>query len=59
MDKKKKAPMHDMRDREVPPVKGAVTDMQDILRKPAAIFGPAHPLEPVDKANPMVLDHLQ
>lgn len=59
MDKKKAAPLHEMRDTEVPPVKGAVTDLQDIIRKPAAIFGPAHPLEPLDKANPLVFDHLQ
>ena len=59
MDKKKKTPVHEMRDREVPPVKGAVSGTQDILAKPAAIFGPAHPLEYADKANPLVLDHLQ
>lgn len=59
MDKKKETPVHEMKDREVPPVKGAVTELQDIIRKPAAIFGPAHPMEPLDKANPMVFDRLQ
>jgi len=59
MEKKKPTPSHEMRDREVPPVKGAVTDLEDVLRKPTAIFGPAHPIEYADKANPLVLDHLQ
>ena len=59
MDQKKKAPTHAMRDREVPPVKGAVSGKQDILAKPAAIFGPAHPAEYANQGNPLVLDHLQ
>ncbi|MBP3633781.1 MAG: hypothetical protein J6J43_04315 [Oscillospiraceae bacterium] len=57
MKEQKKAPRsHELKDREVPPVKGAVTEPEDILRRPAAIFGPAHPLEPLDKANAAIFD---
>lgn len=59
MDKKKKAPLHEMKDREVPPVKGAVTDLEDIVRRPAAMFGPAHPAEQLDRTNSAVFEQLQ
>ena len=35
---KKKAPVHEMKDRQVPPVKGAVTDLQDIVVNPSAML---------------------
>ena len=58
MDKKKKPLQSEIKDREVPPVKDTVTDLQDILRKPTAVFGPAHPMEYADGGNPAVLDCL-
>ena len=59
MDKKRKAPLHEMKDREVPPVKGAVTDLEDIVRRPAAMFGPAHPAEQLDRTNSAVFEEMQ
>lgn len=51
MEKKKEQ----IKDRPVPPVKGAVTQMQDIVRKPAGIFGP----EQLNQtANPLVFDNI-
>ncbi len=42
MKKKKEAPsVHDLRDRPVPPVKGAVTDRQDVLIRPEGSMAPA------------------
>ena len=56
---KKKTPMHQMKDSRVPPVKGAVTQTQDILQKPAAVFGPAHPMESMQTPALPVLEDLQ
>jgi len=42
MQKKKEAPaVHDLRDRPVPPVKGAVTDRQDAVLRPEGMMAPA------------------
>lgn len=57
--RKEESIRHGLKDKEVPPVKGAVTDMEDIIRKPAGIFGPAHPAEPVNLGNAGVFDLLQ
>jgi len=60
MRKKEREPFrHGLKDREVPPVKGAVTDLQDVVQRPAAVFGPAHPAEPSYMANPSVFDGLE
>ena len=48
-----------LKDKQVPPVKGAVTDLQDLIRKPAAIFGTAHPAEPVNLGNAEIFDLFQ
>lgn len=48
-----------MRDVQVPPVKGAVTDFQDLLQKPAAIFGTAHPAESLNVGNAGIFDLFQ
>lgn len=56
---RKEETRYPMKDREVPPVKGAVTDLQDLVQRPAAIFGPAHPAEPSFMGNPSVFDILQ
>ena len=57
--KKHETLRHELRDCPVPPVKGAVTDLQDLVQKPAGIFGVAHPAEFADKANPAIFDGLQ
>ena len=38
MERKKKVPVYEIKDRQVPPVKGAVTDLQDIVVNPTAMF---------------------
>lgn len=48
-----------MKDRQVPPVKGAITDRRDLVRKPAALFGTAHPAEPVNLGNAEIFDLFQ
>ena len=47
---------HHLSDAPVPPVKGAVTDLQDIVRRPAAVFSPA---QPENLQNPAIFDELQ
>ena len=60
MQQKKREPMvHGLKDSPVPPVKGAVTDLQDLVQKPAGLFGVAHPAECGDKANPTIFDLFQ
>ena len=44
---------NEIKDCPVPPVKGAVTDLQDIVQRPAGIFGI---LQGDDLMNPLVLD---
>jgi len=45
-----------MKDSRVPPVKGAVTDLQDLVQRPAAIFGHGHPAEFIQMDNPSVFE---
>ena len=52
----RKSEQHMLKDREVPPVKGAVTDLQDLVQKPAGIFSTAHPAEPVGMGNGEIFD---
>ena len=56
---KREKQTYGMKDSQVPPVKGAVTDLQDLLQKPAAIFGTAHPAEPVNMGNGEIFDLFQ
>jgi len=58
-DTKREKKNYGMKDRQVPPVKGAVTDFQDLVQKPAAIFGTAHPAEPVNLGNAEIFDLFQ
>ena len=58
-ESKRKKEHYGMKDRQVPPVKGAVTDLQDLVQKPAAIFGTAHPAEPVNLGNAEIFDLFQ
>lgn len=58
-NKQREPAKHTMHDREVPPVKGAVTDLQDLIQKPAALFGTAHPAEPVNMGNAEIFDLFQ
>jgi len=48
-----------MKDKQVPPVKGAITDRRDLVQKPAALFGTAHPAEPVNLGNAEIFDLFQ
>lgn len=56
---KRESEHYGMKDSQVPPVKGAVTDFQDLVQKPAAIFGTAHPAEPVNMDNGEIFNLLQ
>ena len=40
MKKKDRPVAHELRDRPVPPVKGAVTDQEDVLLRPEGSLGP-------------------
>ncbi len=40
MKKKDRPVAHELRDRPVPPVKGAVTDQEDVLLRPEGTMGP-------------------
>ena len=44
---------NEIKDRPVPPVKGAITQMQDIVQRPAGHFGV---VQGDDTMNPLVLD---
>lgn len=56
--KKRESKAHEMKDPLVPPVKGAVNG-QDLLRRPAALFGHGHPAEFVQMDNASLFDNLQ
>lgn len=57
MDQKRQTPPHELKDRKVPPVKGAVSEGRDILCRPDTAFGKGVPPQLVNM--PLEFDHLQ